>query len=137
MYERGRDVSFFDRRVNVFGTAAANAVNEVCEMVAGRFAGGAGLCLIGEPGLICVVSVDAEVSIRSVEDVSNGVGLRVLGSEWLVSGWLVAGSETGGGYSGAPLNPRTGPGLVGGGSLTGLAAPHFPVFFALLAIKKR
>ena len=60
VHQRCGDVGLLDRRMNVLGAAAADAIDEIREVVAGGFAVGAGLELIGEPSFVGVVAVDGE-----------------------------------------------------------------------------
>src|SRR5947207_7185551 len=76
--------------MDVLCTAAADALNEVCEVVTRRFAGRTGLNLIGYPRLVGVITIDGEVTVRAIEDVANSVRLRVLRTEGrLRIGWLL------------------------------------------------
>jgi len=61
MNQCGRDVGFLNRRMNILGTTAANAVDEVCVMVTRTLAVWPGFGLICQPGLVCIVSIDAEI----------------------------------------------------------------------------
>src|SRR5438046_10671755 len=83
-------MGFFNRRMNVLGTATANALDEVRVMVTGSFALRPRLVLIRQPCLVRVVSVDSEIAVRTVEQIADGVGFGVLWSQgpWLV-GWLL------------------------------------------------
>ena len=56
-------MTFLDRTMEIFGAPAANAIDEVCPVVAGSFARWPRLDLIGEPGLVGIVSVDREVTV--------------------------------------------------------------------------
>ena len=57
------DVGFEDRRMNIFGAAAADAFDEVGVVIAGGFAVGAWLDLIGDPGFVGIVAVDGEIAV--------------------------------------------------------------------------
>ena len=100
MHQRRGDVSFLNRRMNIFRTPTANAINEVCEMVACRFTGGSRHSLLREPGLVCIVPVNADIAVRAVKEITDGIGLRILRAKrLLVTGLLsIAGSQTGGWY---------------------------------------
>ena len=63
MHERRGDVGFLDRRMNILGATAANAIDEVRVVVTGSFAGGAGFDFIGEPRFVGVVAVDGEIAV--------------------------------------------------------------------------
>src|SRR4029078_10340537 len=81
MYQRCGFVRFFDGRVDVFGAAAANTVDEVGVVIPGLFASRAGLDFDREPGLVGVITIYGEVAVGAVEDVAHGIGLGVLGAE--------------------------------------------------------
>src|SRR5262252_6129079 len=81
MHERYRDVALLYWRMDVFGLPAANAVNEVCVMIARTFAGRPGFALVGNPRLIRIVSIGGQIAVRSVKNIPDGVGLRVFGSQ--------------------------------------------------------
>jgi len=61
-HQCGRDVGFLNRGMNILGTAAANAIDEVCVMVTGTLAVWPGFGLIRQPRLICIVTIDAEIA---------------------------------------------------------------------------
>jgi len=63
VHQSGRDVTFLNRTMEIFGAPAANAVDEVCPVVAGCFARRSRLDSIREPSLIGVVSIDCQVTI--------------------------------------------------------------------------
>src|SRR6516164_5804275 len=67
--------------MEIFGAPAANAIDEVCPVVAGCFAGRSRLDLIREPGLVGIVAIDCQVTVRSVEDIADGVGFRIFRSQ--------------------------------------------------------
>src|SRR5690348_5724975 len=77
MQQGAREVPLLDRGTNVLRAAAANAINEIGEVVCVRFPGRAWLDVRGEPGLVGIVAVDAQVTLRTEEDVSDGIGLRI------------------------------------------------------------
>ena len=81
VHERGRDVRLLDRRIDLARVARADAVDEMGVVISAGFAVRAGLDVVGEPCFVGVVAVDAEKSVGTVENVANGVGLRVLGTE--------------------------------------------------------
>src|SRR5689334_19951692 len=89
MYERGRDMRLFDRRMDILCTTASDAIDEVGEMVSGCFARWSRFCLISDPRLVRIVAIDSEVSVRSIEDVSDRVGLRVLRTQRLFLTYLL------------------------------------------------
>src|ERR1700686_3167114 len=62
MHQCGRDVGFLNRRMNILGTPAANAFDEGCVMVTRTLAVWPGFGLIRQPGLVCIVSIDAEIA---------------------------------------------------------------------------
>src|ERR1700719_2073621 len=84
MHQRGRDVGFLDRRMDVLGATAADAIDEVGVVVAGASAVRAGFDLIGDPRFVGVVAVDGQVAVGAVEDVADGVSLGVLRPEGLL-----------------------------------------------------
>ena len=63
MYECCGDVCFLNRRVNVLGAAAADAVDEVREMVPASFSRRSRLSLVGQPRLVRIVSIDGEIPV--------------------------------------------------------------------------
>src|SRR2546428_3075313 len=108
MHQRRRDVGFLNRRMNVLGTTAANAINEVRIVVTRTFTVWPWFGLIRKPSPVCVVSIDGEIADRSVESVANGVGLCVFWPQGLCALRLFvwSGAESRGGYSTGPV--RTG-----------------------------
>src|SRR5260370_41406933 len=90
MHECRRDMGFFDWRMNILRTTAANAINKVCVVVPGRFARWPWCDFIRQPSLVGVVAVDGQVAIRSIEKVADGIRLRVLWPQGLlfVTGFL-------------------------------------------------
>src|SRR5438270_6370432 len=137
MHQRGRNVSLFDRRVNVLGTTAANAIDEVREMVASRLARGSGFSLIGEPGLVGIVPIDPKVSIGPVKNVADGVGLRVLRSQRLpLAGLLVvSGRQSGSRYSCASVGAGSDLGLVVSNPMTNFDLHHLALPVGVLEIE--
>src|SRR5215467_5517880 len=87
MHKRYGDVALLYRRMNVFGLPAANAVNEVCVMIARSFSGRPRFTLVCNPSLVRIVSIGGEITVRAIKNVPDGVGLGVLGPE--SSDWLV------------------------------------------------
>src|SRR5437667_11081680 len=63
--------------MDLFGAAAANAIDEVRKVVAGTFALWPGHGITREPGLVSVISIDAKVSVRSIEEIADGVCLCI------------------------------------------------------------
>ena len=63
VHQSGRDVTFLNRTMEIFGAPAANAIDEVRPMVAGCFAGRPGLDLIREPGLVGIVSIYCQITV--------------------------------------------------------------------------
>src|SRR5713101_7123034 len=106
MNQRRRDVGFLNRRMNVLGTTAANAINEVRVVVTRTLAVWPGFGLIRQPSLVRVVSIDGEIAVRSVESVANGVGLCVFWSQGLCALRLFvwSGAESRGGHSTGPVS---------------------------------
>src|SRR5215831_1976316 len=88
-----RDVGLLDRGMNILGAAAANAINEVCEVVASCFTGRPRLGLLGQPGFIGIVPVNGEITIRAIKDVADGVGLCIFWSQRLFIGVVLAGAR--------------------------------------------
>ena len=56
-------MAFLNRAMEIFGAPAANTIDEVCPVISGCFAGWSRLDLIREPGLVRIVSIDAQVAI--------------------------------------------------------------------------
>ena len=77
-------MTFLNRTMEIFGASAANASDEVCPVVAGCFARRSRLDLIREPGLVGIVSIDCQVTVRSVEDIADGVGFSVFRAQNLL-----------------------------------------------------
>src|ERR1700675_1908878 len=77
-------MGFLDRRMNVLGATAADAIDEVGVVVAGASAVRAGFDLIGDPRFVGVVAVDGQVTVGAVENVADGVSLGVLRPEGLL-----------------------------------------------------
>src|SRR5690242_18760396 len=99
MDQRDGDVALLDRAMQVFCTAAANTVNKVCEVIASGFAGRPGLDLVCEESLVGVVAINHYVSVGTVKEITDGVGLGILRAERLLSlstGMIDGGFETGG-----------------------------------------
>src|ERR1700722_1887352 len=110
MHQRRRDVSFLNRRMNILGTTAANAINEVRVVVTRGFTVWPGLGLIRQPRLVGVVAVNGKIALRTIKQVTDGVGLGILWTKGLlfVSRLLVGiCGNTSGGY---------GAGAVGAGA---------------------
>src|SRR6266436_3037708 len=63
MHERRRNVSLFNRRMNILGAAAANAIDEVRIVITGGFAVRSGLHLIRYPRFVGVVAVDGQIAV--------------------------------------------------------------------------
>src|SRR6266446_41396 len=101
MYQRGRDVGFLNRRMNVLGTTAANALDEVCVMVARTLAVRPGFGTIVQPRLVSIVSIDGEIALCPIEDVANGVGLCIFWPQGLLARGLFVciGGESRGGHT--------------------------------------
>src|SRR5215469_6715590 len=107
MNQRRRNMRLLNGAMNIFGAAAANAINEVRVVVARSFAGGSGFGLIGNPRLIRVVSVDGEIAVRSVKNVANGVSFGIHWSQrlWLLSRLLGCGGiQSRGGHTGCSIS---------------------------------
>src|SRR6266581_1781155 len=106
MHQRRRDVGFFNRRMNVLSTTAANAINEVRVVVTRTLTVWPWFGLIRKPSLVCVVSIDGEIAVRSVESVANGVGLCVFWPQGLCGLRLFvwSGAESRGGHSTGPVS---------------------------------
>jgi len=75
--QRARHVSFFNRRAQLRGVAAPDAVDEVREVVIARFAVRSGRLICAEPALVAEwVLVDcSQVAFRSVEDAADRIVL--------------------------------------------------------------
>src|SRR5580700_1077601 len=84
MHQRRRDVSFLNRRMNILGLPAANAINEVRIVVTRGFAMWPGFGLIREPRFVGVVAVDGKIALRTIKQVADGVGLGVLRTKGLL-----------------------------------------------------
>src|SRR5207245_10657248 len=106
MNQRRRDVGFLNRLMTVLGTTAANAINEVRIVVTRTFTVRPWFGLIRKPSLVCVVSIDGEIAVRSVESVANGVGLCVFWPQGLCALRLFvwSGAESRGGHSTGPVS---------------------------------
>ena len=92
VHQRSGDVRFFDWGVDVLGAAAANAVDEIGVVVAGRFAVRAGFDFVGEPRFVRVVTIDGQIAVRSVKKIADGIGLGVFWTRAIVrpTGFLSA-----------------------------------------------
>src|SRR6266566_6051792 len=80
--ERAGDVTLLDGRAQVLFLAAANAVDEIGEVMLAAVAFGSGRHFLAHPGLVGVVAVHGHATFRPVEDVPDGVVRSGLGSEF-------------------------------------------------------
>src|SRR6266516_4896497 len=137
MHQRRRDVGFLNRRMNVLGTTAANAVNEVRIVVTRTFTVWPWFGLIRKPSLVCVVSIDGEIAVRSVESVANGVGLCVFWPQGLYACWLFvwSGAESCGGHSTGPVSTGAYLRLVIGDPVADFEFHHFALAARIIEIE--
>src|SRR5215475_6359757 len=63
--------------MDVLGLPAANAVNEVREMISGGTCRRSGLHMLGQPGLVRVITVDTQIAFRSIEEVADRICFRI------------------------------------------------------------
>src|SRR5258708_2820806 len=114
MHKGRRDVGFLNRRMNVLGTTAANAIDEVCVMIARTIAVWAGFGLIRQPRLVAIVSIDGEKAHRSIENVADGVRLCTFWPQGLLVSRLFVciGAESRGGYTTSAVSTGADLGLV-------------------------
>src|SRR5437870_8188403 len=98
--------------MDVLGLPATDTVDEVCEMVAGRGCRWAGLDVLGQPRLVRIIAVDAEIAGRSIKDVADRIGLCIDGTDrsdarqWIGSSLVRwSWSESSGRYTTALVNP--------------------------------
>src|SRR5690242_10175985 len=100
-------MSFLNRRMNVLGATAANALDEVGVMIAGTLAVWPGFGTVVQPRLVGIVSIDGEIAFGSVEDVADGVGLCILWPQRLLlacSLFACIGSESRGGHAASAVS---------------------------------
>ncbi len=73
--QRAGDVSFLDRRVEIFFLAASDTFDEVGVMIATRVSAGPGLLTLTEPSPVRggILVPDCEVAFRPVKDISDCV----------------------------------------------------------------
>src|SRR5580704_8304720 len=70
--------------MNILGTAAANAINEVRIVVARGFTVWPGFGLFRQPRFVGVVAVDGKIALRTIKQVADGVGLCILWTKGLL-----------------------------------------------------
>src|SRR5258707_174266 len=63
MHERRRDVRFLNRRMNILGAAAPDALNEVRIVVSRALTGWPRFGLIRYPRLVCIISIDGQIAV--------------------------------------------------------------------------
>src|SRR6266436_1415867 len=137
MHQRRRDVGFLNRRMNVLGTTAANAINEVRVVVTRAHTVWPWFGLIRKPSLVRVVSIDGEVAARSVESVANGVGLCVFWPQGLCALRLFvwSGAESRGGHSTGPVSTGAYLRLVIGDPVADFEFHHFALAVRIIEIE--
>src|SRR5215467_7229109 len=59
--------------MDVLDLPAANAINEVREMISGGACRRSGLHMLGQPRLVRVIAVDTQIAFRSIEEVANRI----------------------------------------------------------------
>src|SRR5215831_19365966 len=59
--------------MDVLGLPAANAVNEVREMISGGGGRWSRFDVFGQPRLVRVIAVDAQIAFRSIEEVADRI----------------------------------------------------------------
>src|SRR5262249_43432841 len=59
--------------MDVLGLPAANAVNEVREMISGGAGRRSGFDVLGQPRFVRVITVDTQIAIRSIEEVADRI----------------------------------------------------------------
>src|SRR3989442_11790777 len=137
MNQRRRDVGFLNGRMNVLGTTAANAINEVRVVVTRTLTVWPGFGLISKPSLVCVVSIDGEIAVRSVESVANSVGLCVFWPQGLCALRLFvwSGAESRGGHSTGPVGTGAYLRLVIGDPVADFEFHHFALAVRIIEIE--
>lgn len=104
--EGAGDVGFLDGGMDVFGAAAANAIDKIRKVIASGFAVRAGLHLVAEPRFVTLVAVNSQIALRPVEDISDGVALGIARAERRLL------STTGGHSVDSRLEPRRRDGIA-------------------------
>src|SRR5260370_25488797 len=137
MNQRRRDVGFLNRRMNVLGTTVANAINEVRVVVTRTLTVWPWFGLIRQPSLVCVVSIDGEIAVRSVESVANSVGLCVFWPQGLCALRLFvwSGAESRGGHSTGPVSTGAYLRLVIGDPVAAFEFHHFALAVRIIEIE--
>src|SRR5215471_10167121 len=59
--------------MDVLGLAAANAVNEVGEMIPGGAGRRSGFDVLGQPRFVRVIAVDTQIAIRAIEEIADRI----------------------------------------------------------------
>src|SRR4029077_17771050 len=119
--------------------AAAHAVNKVRIMIPGRFSGRPRFHLIGYPSLVSVVSIDSQISVGSVENVADGICLRIFGPQrLLLAGRLLRrrGSESGRGHAASTVRAGAKLRLMIGDPVADLQLHHLPLAARTLEAKR-
>src|SRR2546427_12806660 len=97
--------------MDVLGLPAADTFDEIREMVAGSRSRRAGLDMLRQPRLVRVIAVNAQIAVRSIEEVADSIRLcinrpdRPNAGQWIGSslgGWS---AESGGRHTTALVNP--------------------------------
>src|SRR5215471_14383596 len=63
--------------MDVLSLPAANAVNEVGEMIPGGAGRRSGFDVLGQPRFVRVIAVDTQIAIRSIEEVADRICLCI------------------------------------------------------------
>src|SRR5206468_10264003 len=99
--------------MDVLGLAAADTFDEIREMVAGSRGRRAGLDMLRQPRLVRVIAVNAQIPVRSIEEVTDSIRLCINGPDrpnarqWIGSflGRWSGSAESGGRHTTALVKP--------------------------------
>src|SRR5579863_7042202 len=97
MDQSARNVSFLDRRAEIFLLAASHTIDEIRVVIFLALAAGARLLIWTQPGAVPLVFLDRQITFWTIKNVSYGVGFARNGSQGVATSgaWLACHIETG------------------------------------------